>query len=67
LGGVIASIISMHGDTICMSYNQIIECLLLSGKIVRKATKFSFAAKRRSMSALDVIEKLGKSFEQIFE
>ena len=57
----------MHGDTLLMNYNQIIECLIVGGKIVRKATNLAFTAKRRSMSALDVIEKLGESFEQIIE
>lgn len=67
LGGVIASIISMHGGTEDMNYHEISDCLVLSGRIVRKATKLAFSVKRRSMSALDVIEQLGYSFEQIFE
>lgn len=67
LGGVLASIISMHGDPKDMNYHEIIDCLVLGGKIVRKATKMAFTVKSRAMSALDVIEQLGYSFEQTFE
>ena len=67
MSGVLASIISMHGNTAFMNYEQIMECLVLGGKIVRKATNLAFMVKRRSMSAVDVIAKLGDSFEQIIE
>ena len=67
LSGVIAAILSMCGNTDSMCFEEEIECIMLGGRVVRTATKLAFEYKKRSMSAIDVIEALGKSFEQIFE
>lgn len=67
LVGVISSIISMHGETDLISSDKIIQCLIISGKIVRKASEQAFVQKGRSMSAPDVIQNIGNSFEQLFE
>lgn len=67
LVGVISSIISMLEDTNNIKFEEIIHCLIISGKIVRKASEHAFLQKRRSMSALDVVKNIGESFEKIFE
>lgn len=67
LSGVIAAIISMNGNTFSIDTNEIIMCLKFGGQIVRRSSKIAFEKKRRSMSAIDVIENLGISFEQILQ
>ncbi len=57
----------MHGNSHFLTFDEEIECLMLSGKIVRGATKLAFVSKKRSMSAFDVIGFLGPSFEQTFK
>lgn len=67
LSGVIAAIISMNGDITSILTDDFINCIFFGGKLVRLASKLAFGEKRRSMSALDVIENIGPAFEQIFE
>ena len=67
LSGTIAAIISMHGNISSLSDADFIQCIFLSGKLVRLASKTAFERKKRSMSAVDVIENLSVAFEQIFE
>lgn len=67
LSGIIAAIISMCGETFLLESDEIIQCLIHSGKIARLASNLAFEKKKRTMSAIDVIENLGISFEQIFE
>ena len=57
----------MQGDNANILQEDLIQCILLSGKLVRLASRLAFEKKKRSMSAIDVIEKLGIAFEQIFE
>jgi ATP-dependent NAD(P)H-hydrate dehydratase len=67
LSGAIAAIISMQGDRAEIIPDDLIQCSLLGGKLVRLASRLVFEKKKRSMSALDVIENLSTAFEQIFE
>lgn len=67
LSGVIAAIISMSGNIPVIQSQDFVQCIFLSGKLVRLASKLSFEKRKRSMSAIDVIENLSMAFEQIFE
>lgn len=67
LSGVIAAIISMSGNIPVIQSQDFVQCIFLSGKLVRLASKLSFEKRKRSMSAIDVIENLSIAFEQIFE
>lgn len=67
LSGVIAALFSMCGNSDSLSFDEQIQCLALSGKIVRRATRLAFESKGRSMSALDIIWNIGSAFEQVLE
>ena len=67
LSGVIAAIFSMNGNISLIQSQDFIQCIFLSGKLVRLASKLAFEKRKRSMSAIDVIENLSIAFEQIFE
>jgi NAD(P)H-hydrate repair Nnr-like enzyme with NAD(P)H-hydrate dehydratase domain len=57
----------MTGGISPVSSEDFVNCIALSGKIVRLASSIAFKKKKRSMSAVDVIENLSTAFEQIFE
>lgn len=57
----------MNGRIISIKSEEFVQCIVLSGKMVRLASKLAFEKKKRSMSATDVIENLSIAFEQIFE